>query len=142
MLLFITGIFVVVGAFVFIQRGERVVVKKEENKEDVVRLFFNLVDEGRVSEALMMLTPDEIDNESKKQAWGVQFNAFEEVQVVSVEFLGENTYKVILETKMKPEAGLAESVPFYGYGNGRFIRWVELEEVNGVWKIKKIATGP
>lgn len=139
------------SAFLLIQKSEEKIVIKEQNnisgvplpqKEDVVRLFFNLVDEGRVSEAVMMMTPDVLGDESIKQAWGVQLNAFEDVKVINMESSGENIYKVYLETKMKPEAGLAESIPFYGYGDGLFTRWVELEEVDGIWKIKKIATGP
>jgi len=150
--MFFLGIVIAVGLYAFTQKGnEKMVVQKEQNtesgvplprKEDIIRVFFNLIDEGRVSSALIMMSPKMIGDESSKQAWGVQFNAFENIKVVSLEPAGNNRYKVVLETKMKPEAGLAESIPFYGYGDGQFIRFIELEQIDKVWKIREIATGP
>jgi hypothetical protein len=43
---------------------------------------------------------------------------------------------------MKPEAENAQPMPYYGWGNGEFVRWITLEKVDNVWKIAGIATGP
>jgi hypothetical protein len=114
--------------------------------EDIVRNFFNLIDEGKTSEAVNMLTPINISNDSAKQAWGVQFNAFEKITVKKIEVAGEpaenNTYKVTLDVEMKPEAENAQPMPYYGWGNGEFVRWITLEKVDNVWKIAGIATSP
>jgi len=113
--------------------------------KDIVKNFFNLIDEGRASEAVNMLTPNTSDD-STKQAWGVQFNAFEKIAVKEIEVADEpaedNTYKVTLDVKMKPEAENAQPMPYYGWGNGEFVRWITLEKVDNVWKIAGIATGP
>lgn len=111
-------------------------------EEDVVRNFFNLINEGKVSDAVSMLLPSTISDESKKQAWGVQLNAFKKVTVKKIEPAGENTFKVTLDVEMKPDTVNAQPIPYYGWGNGEFVRWVALEKVNNIWKVVGIATGP
>ena len=109
--------------------------------EDIVRNFFTLIGEGKIEDAVGMLTPNIVSNDSQKQAWGVQFNAFKKILVKKVEPAVENTYKVTLDVEMKPESASAP-IPFYGYDKGENIRWVTLEKINNVWKITGIATGP
>jgi len=114
--------------------------------KDIVKNFFNLIEEGKITDAVNMLTPNNISDDSNKQAWGVQFNSFEKITVKQIELAGEpagaNTYKVTLDVKMKPEAENAQPMPYYGWGNGEFVRWVTLEKVDNVWKVSGIATGP
>ena len=114
--------------------------------EDIVRNFFNFINEDKISDAVNMLTPNNISDDSNKQAWGVQFNSFEKITVKQIELAGEpaegNTYKVTLDVKMKPGTETAQPMPYYGWGNGEFIRWVSLEKVNNTWKVSGIATGP
>ena len=114
--------------------------------KDTVSNFFNLINENKISDAVNMLSPSTISNESSKQAWGVQFNAFEKITVKQIESAtqpaGANTYKVTLDVKMKPGTQNVQPIPYYGWGNGEFVRWITLENVNGLWKITGIATGP
>jgi hypothetical protein len=114
--------------------------------EDIARTFFNLIDEGKVAEAVDMLTPENTSDESAKQAWGVQFNSFEKITVkkieVATEPAGENTYKITLDVKMKPGSENAQPMPYYGWGDGEFVRWITLEKVGNLWKVKGISTGP
>ncbi len=135
-----------------IQSGERVETESQTTpsdqsdvslprQEDVVRNFFNLIGESKIPEAVNMLSPQAISDESQKQAWGVQFNAFKKVTVKKIEPAGENNYKVTLDVEMKPEAANAP-IPFYGYEKGENIRWIGLTKVDGLWKITGIATGP
>jgi hypothetical protein len=109
---------------------------------DIVRNFFNLIAEGRIPDAIAMMTPSAVPDENAKQAWGVQFNAFKKITVKNVEPSGENTYKVTLDVLMKPEAANVQPMPYYGWGDGEFVRWISLEKVNNVWKVVGIATGP
>ncbi len=109
--------------------------------EDIVRNFFNLIDEGRVTDAVGMMSSKAISDESQKQAWGVEFNAFEKVSLVSIEAAGENQYKIVLDVKMKPESANA-IIPYYGFFDGENTRWVLLEKENGLFKVVGIATGP
>jgi hypothetical protein len=109
---------------------------------DIVRNFFNLISEGKISDAVIMMAPSAVPDDSAKQAWGVQFNAFKKITVKNVEPSGENTYKVTLDVQMKPEAANVQPMPYYGWGDGEFVRWVSLEKVNNVWKVVGIATGP
>lgn len=113
-------------------------------QEDAVRLFFDLIDEGNVSEAVGMLKPESIQDDSVKQAWGVQFNAFESIKVKNIELYDPdiNEYRVVLDVKMKPGTENAQPMPYYGFGNGEFTRWVSLVKVGELWRINGIATGP
>lgn len=109
--------------------------------EDIVRTFFSLISEGKIADAINMMTPNAIGNDSQKQAWGVQFNAFKKINVKKVESSLENTYKVILDIEMKPESANVP-IPYYEYENGENFRWVGLEKIDNSWKITGIATGP
>jgi hypothetical protein len=118
-------------------------------EKDIVNNFFNLINEGKISDAVNMMTPANTSDDSNKQAWGVQFNAFKSISVVSVDSSmpeewtsNSHVYKVTLDVKMKPESENAQPMPYYGWGNGQFIRWITLEKVNNFWKVGGISTGP
>jgi hypothetical protein len=118
-------------------------------EEDVARLFFSLINEKRIPEAVAMLDVSAVPNESAKQAWGVQFDVFESVSVKSMEpsSMGDEpenqkTYKVVLDAKIKPGSGNA-AIPNYGWEDGENIRWVTIrQDSEGLWKIVTIGTGP
>lgn len=114
----------------------------------IIHTFFELINEQRVADAINMMAPDTVGDESQKQAWGVQFNAFRKMSAEKIEQSipeswtdTNHSYKVTLEVQMKPEAAKAP-IPNYGYDNGTNIRWVTLEKVGDFWKINGIATGP
>ena len=117
--------------------------------EDIVRLFFNLIGEGRIPEAVAMLDDSAVPDDSAKQAWGVQFNIFDSVAVKSIdpsnigdETERQETYKVILDAKIKPGSESAV-LPNYGWDKGENIRWVSIKKNSqGIWKILGIGTGP
>lgn len=148
--MFLLGLFVVCGLYV-VRQKEVVVTQQIKQKgdsvplpkaEDAIQIFFGLVDEGRVSEAVEMMAPESIGDESQKQAWGVMWNAFDEIKVTNLAKIEESLYKVSLKTRMKEGFEDIIPMPYYGYGNGDFVRWVEVVNVEGVWKIRGIATGP
>lgn len=117
--------------------------------EDIVRSFFELINEKRIPEAVLMMTKINTENDSTKQAGGVQFNAFESIKAKSIEAYDKENwtndqqeYKVNLAVQMKPEAA-SGPIPNYGFDNGdNNIRWVILVKENNLWKISGIATGP
>lgn len=115
---------------------------------DIVHSFFNLIGEHRAADAVSMLAPDQVSNDSQKQAWAVMFNAFQTVSVKSVassmpeEWSSDrHTYRVTMDVTMKPEAANA-AIPYFGYENGTNIRFITLEKVGSLWKVDGIATGP
>jgi len=118
-------------------------------EEDIARLFFSLINEKRIPEAVAMLDVSAVPNDSAKQAWGVQFNIFNSVTVKSIapsnvgdETESQKTYKVVLEANIKPGSEKAV-IPNYGWENGENIRWVSLKKKSeGMWKILGIGTGP
>jgi len=129
-------------------------VAKSENvplpqEEDIVRLFFNLINEGKIPEAVAMLDASAVLNDSDKQAWGVQFNIFSSLNLKSIEpsNIGDETedqktFKVVLDAKIKPGSEKAV-IPNYGWEKGENIRWVSLKkDESGMWKILGIGTGP
>ncbi|OGD84742.1 hypothetical protein A2165_03185 [Candidatus Curtissbacteria bacterium RBG_13_40_7] len=117
-------------------------------EEDIIRTFYNLINEGRPADAISMMTSFLVGNDTSKQAWGVQFNSFKSVKVLAIEpsmqeewTSTKHTYKVTLDVQMKPEAQNAP-IPNYGWENGQNIRWITLEKVENLFKIVVIATGP
>lgn len=116
-------------------------------EEDAIRLLFALINEHRASEAVAMLAPSLIANENMKQAWGVQFNAFESAKVKSVSpsnqaaWTDQHTFAVTLEVRMKPESASA-AIPYYGWSAGENVRFVSVIKVGALWRISAIGTGP
>lgn len=118
------------------------------SESDIIRTFFQLIADHRPTDAVGMMDPDVVGDDSMKQAWAVQFNAFELVVVNSVEpwmpgawQADRHTYQVIVTAKMKPEAVNAP-LPYYGWENGSNIRWITIVKNGDLWKIAGIATGP
>ncbi len=117
--------------------------------EDIVRLFFSLINEKKIPEAVSMLDDSAVPDDSAKQAWGVQFNIFDSISIKSIDpsnigekTEGQETYKVILDAKIKPGSEKA-AIPNFGWEDGGNIRWVSLKKnPDGMWKILGIGTGP
>jgi hypothetical protein len=115
---------------------------------DVIYSFFQLIDEDRISEAVMLMNPKISKNETLKQSWSTQLNAFESVTLKSVEASGQeewrenrHKYMVNFEAQMKEETA-NESIPYFGYENDDNTRWIAIEKIDGIWYINGIATGP
>lgn len=115
---------------------------------DILRNFFSLIDQKRASEAVMLMSSEITNEDSVKQAWGVQLNMMESVRIIEITPLipesteaSERTYKVTLEVAMDPSSVTAP-IPYYGYENGENTRWVTLKKEGRMWKIMGIATGP
>lgn len=108
------------------------------SKEDTVRSFCNLIDEGRVSEAVNMMNTEE---DTEKQAWGVTFNSFSSFKLIStkpssIDDTG-NSFEVDIDAVLK------SGKESYGWINGINKRWINLVEYEkGKYKIVGIATGP
>ena len=114
---------------------------------DVIQLFFILIDEARIPEAVAMMSVEAVPDDSYKQAWEVQFNALDSIKVSKIEPYGQenwspnsHTYKVNLEVAVSENAANAP-IPYYGWGNGDNLRWVEIVKEGDLWKINQIATG-
>ncbi len=117
-------------------------------KEDNISSFFKLINEKRIPEAIAMMNPALYPDESSKQEYAVQFNAFEFVEAKSIEPFDKNSwtndsqlYKVIINAKMKPGCESAP-IPCFGWENGDNVRFISLEKINNVWLISAVATGP
>ena len=116
--------------------------------KEFVSNFFKLIDEGKASEAVMIMSSKNTDDDSTKQAWGVQFNAMESVTVSNVEAYEESSwtenqkeYKVTLNVAMNSNSA-SEPIPYYGYDNGENIRFIIVVKEDGTWKVDSISTGP
>jgi len=117
--------------------------------EDIVRTFFELIKEKRISEAVNMMTKINTENDATKQAWGVQFNSFSSLTINKTtphnkeEWTNDKEfYRVDVTTQMKPESANAVPMPYYGWGDGQNTRWIEIVKENGLWKISGLGTGP
>ena len=117
-------------------------------ESDVVRTFFNLINEKRSQEAVAMMTDDLIGGESGRKAWLEQFDAFSHVEVIDVKpaYVEEPTetrrvYKTTVNAIVIK--GANNPIPFYGWGENPNVRWISLDKTpEGVWQIAGIATGP
>ena len=118
------------------------------SEEDIIRNFFNLINEKKTDDAVNMMSEKNTSNSSTKNAWKTQFDAFKSINVQSIEkSMEENwsenshTYKVTLEVFVSSEATNAP-IPNYGYEDNPNIRWIPLIKENNNWKIDGLATGP
>lgn len=154
------------GCNVSLKKEEVVDQVKEENKvalteieeesevsqireEDVINIFWELINEKRIPEAIEMMSPKMVYSEGVSQAYGVQFNQIDSVRVLEIEpYFRESwnssfeEYKVSLEVKMK-ESALEAVIPNYGWGENPNVRFISLSlNEEGRWQIGEIATGP
>ncbi len=116
--------------------------------EDAIRLFFSLINENKVEEALNMLSEEIAESEDSKQSWGVQFNDILSAEVVDVKPYNTDiwtdtaqTYEVTVKTTVHERAA-KYPIPYYGWENGENTRWVTIKNDGVQWKIAGIATGP
>lgn len=117
--------------------------------EYIVGLFFKLLGDKRIPEAIAMLNEAMVPDEVSKQAGGVQFNGMELVKVIKVEPWQKEawtedlqTFKATLSVDMAPNTAEAP-IPYYGWEGEPDIRWVTLNKNSeGRWQIAEIATGP
>jgi hypothetical protein len=118
-------------------------------EEDIIRAFFNLVNEKRIPDAIGMMASKSVSDESSKQAWGVQFNSLSGIQVISIEASNkeewtntEHIYRVDLTLRVSADSANAP-IPYYGWNDGQNTRWIPIEKnESGLWKIVGLATGP
>jgi len=116
---------------------------------DIISSFFSLISEHRASDAVGMMSAKAIPDDSTRQGWAVQFNAFDSLKIISMEPSMQDSwtetthsYKVVLDVKMKPDAVNAQPIPNYGWDDGRNTRWVSLSKIGARWMIDGLATGP
>lgn len=138
-----TTIFVDTSNPTFTMNGTTSTAVPLPNDEDVIRNLFALIDEDRVSEAVSDLHTSMIQDESTKQAWGVNFNTIDSVKIMSIAesdkidwTTAKHIYKVALDIKTK------DGAQFMGWENGENIRWIHLAKDGNNWKVTEIATGP
>ena len=117
-------------------------------EEDIIRTFFNLINEKRIPEAISMMSERTVTNDGVKQSWGVQFNAIKSIKVLSIEpSMKENwtddyhSYKTSFEVSMSLESANAV-IPYYGWDGSPSIKWIGLVKEKGLWKVEGISTGP
>lgn len=111
--------------------------------EDIVRTFFELINEKRIPEAVGMLSSTTAPDESTKQTWGVNFNTLDSISIKSIAEWqkpdwteNKMSYKVIVVAKVKPNP------QFYAWDEGENTKWINLVKENNLWKISEIASGP
>ncbi len=120
----------------------------EPQEQDIIRNFFQLIAEKNISAAVLSMSSKNTSDDSVKQAWGVQFNDWNSVNVTSIEASmptdwseSKHTYKVTMDVVIDSSAANAP-IPYYGYENGQNTRFIPIIKENSLWKIDGIATGP
>jgi hypothetical protein len=115
---------------------------------ETVQAFFGLLDEGKLTEAVAMLSPALAPDAQSRDDWKRQFSAIVSVDLVDESEVRADTsdpcaaVKVKLNVRLAPEAARAP-IPNYGWDNGFNVRWLELcPEDGGAWRITSIGTGP
>lgn len=115
---------------------------------DIIDSFFGQIELKRPDSAVNMMASKIISDDSQKQAWAVQFSAINSLKVLKVEpsmsdewTETKHSYKLTLDISMDPDSANAP-IPYYGWENGKNIRWVTLVKEGKMWKIEGIATGP
>ena len=117
--------------------------------EYTIGLFFELINDRKINEAIDLMTNEMAGDDASKQAWEVHFNAIKSINVQSIEPYNEEqwtdakkVFEVTLEVYVSSEAKDAP-IPYYGWHDNPNIRWVSVEkDATGFWKIAALATGP
>jgi hypothetical protein len=119
-----------------------------KSEEDVIREFFELVDQGRTADAVLAMSSSITGDDSVKQAWAVQLDAMLDVKVVALRASlpqdwteTHHSFRVLLDVRMDPASSTAP-IPYYGYTDGENVRFVSVVEEDGAWRIDTIGTGP
>jgi len=118
------------------------------NTQEVIAVFLQHIAQKRVTEAVLMMSKNAVPDDTAKQAWEMQYNAFKKLIVQSIEPSMEEswkdaqkTYRVVMDVEMDEDS--AEGViPYFGYVNGINMRWITIEKEGADWKIAGISTGP
>lgn len=112
--------------------------------EDTIRIFFNLIDEKRISEAIALLDTSLVSTTIDQQLWEKTFSAFKTVTIQEILVVLKETapssslqqYKVTLNVQLQ------KTNPDILWKTGENIRWISVVKNDNLWKIKEIATGP
>ena len=128
------------------EKKETIILLPQE--KDLVQNFISLIDEGKASDAVMMMTANITGDDPTKQAFGVQFAAMDSVQVKKIEESSRadwtdswHQYMVTLDVVMNPSSA-GGPIPYYGYEKGENIRFITLIKEGGSWNVEGISTGP
>jgi hypothetical protein len=115
---------------------------------DIINNFISFIDEGKASDAVMMMTSSIINDDGTKQAYGVQYAAMTSVKVKKIEESSKSDwtdswhqYMLTLDVVMDPSSANGP-IPYYGYENGENVRFLNLIKEGNLWKIEGLATGP
>jgi len=115
---------------------------------DILNIFFQLISDRKPSDAVMMMSSTIVNDDSSKQAYGVQFNAMTSLKVQKVEQSSKadwtdtrHQYMVTFDVVMDPNSANGP-IPNYGYDEGENIRFVNLVKEANQWKIESLSTGP
>jgi hypothetical protein len=119
------------------------------SEENIISLFFSLIDEGRIDEAIGMMSPEVVPNEASKQAWKTQFEAIQSINPQAIQAYNreqwtgkEHLYQVTLAVSVSEKAAHAP-IPYYGWRENSDTRWITLKKnQEGQWQIASLATGP
>ncbi len=117
-------------------------------EKNIVNNFFQLIDEGKASDAVMMMTSKITNDDSTKQAFGVQFSAMNSVKIKNIEESSKgdwteiwHQYMITLDVVMDPSSA-DEPISYYGFERGENVRFVGLVKEDNQWKVEGLATGP
>ena len=115
---------------------------------DIINNFITFIDEGKTSDAVMMMTSSIINDDGTKQAYGVQYAAMTSVKVKKIEESSKSDwtdtrhqYMVTLDVTMDPSSANGP-IPYYGFESGDNIRFINLIKEGNQWKVEGMATGP
>jgi len=119
------------------------------SEEEIISLFFTLINERRIDEAIGMMSPEAVPDEASRQAWKTQFEAIQSINPQVIQAYNrerwtekEHLYQVTLAVSVSSEAAKAP-IPYYGWGDNPDTRWIVLEKnQEGQWQIASLATGP
>lgn len=116
-------------------------------EEDIIRTFFNLINENQAEKAIAMMTSEMKGDETSEQAWLEQFKSISFIEVKDIIPSDQDSwtdnkhkYQVTINAIVAPtKEDLA--IPFYGWGENPNIRWVTITKINNLWQISELATG-
>lgn len=117
-------------------------------EEELIYNFFALINNKEIPEAITLMSPNLVPDDSAKQAWGVQFNAIKSIHILSIQETNQEMwtdiskeYEVILEAYVD-EAAATAVIPYYGWADNPNVRFITVwQGSDNRYYIDQIGTG-
>jgi len=110
--------------------------------EDSIRMFIQNINEKKIPEAIAMMDTTLVASDSDREQYGVVFNSFSAITILTIEPSGKEEWKEGLERyRVRLQISMKKGQQTL-WDEGENTRWITVVKQQDAFKIHEIATGP